>query len=64
MFVKRRPDGPDGKKINKQTNKQKKERNLSFKSLSHSWAPHVQYALSIFGTGSLILVSQGFFSIL
>ena len=27
------------------------ERNLSFKSLSHGWALHVQYALSIVGTG-------------
>ena len=32
-------------------NKQTKERNLSFKSLSRVWALHVQYALSIVGTG-------------
>ena len=32
-------------------NKQTKERNLSFKSLSRGWALHVQYALSIVGTG-------------
>ena len=38
-------------KINKQTNKQTMERNLSFKSLSQSWARHKQYAaLSIVGT--------------
>ena len=32
-------------------NKQTMERNLSFKSLSRGWALHVQYALSIVGTG-------------
>ena len=32
-------------------NKQTKERNLSFKFLWHGWALHVQYALSIVGTG-------------
>ena len=32
-------------------NKQTKERNLSFKSLSHGSALHVQYALSVVGTG-------------
>ena len=32
-------------------NKQTMERNLSFKSLSHGWALHVQYSLSIVGTG-------------
>ena len=34
-------------KINQQT----RERNLSFKSLSHGWALHVKCALSIVGTG-------------
>ena len=35
----------------KQTNKHKKERNLSFKSMSYGWALHVQNALSKVGTG-------------
>ena len=48
----------DGK--NKQTNKQTKERNLSFKVLSHGWALHVQYALSIVGTGYSWFFSQFF----
>ena len=38
----RNADGKN-KKINKQTN--------NGKSLSHGWALHVQYALSIVGTG-------------
>ena len=32
-------------------NKQTKERNLSFKSLSRDWVLHLQNALSIVGTG-------------
>ena len=32
-------------------NKQTKERNLSFKSLSRDWALHLQNSLSIVGTG-------------
>ena len=50
----------DAKKVEKKTkrrkrmvemNKQTKERNLSFKSLSRDWVLHLQNALSIVGTG-------------
>ena len=41
-------------------NKQTMERNLSFKVLSHGWALHVQYALSIVGTGYSCFFSQFF----
>ena len=38
-------------KKNKQTNKQTKERNLSFKWLSHGWTPHLHTERDpIFGT--------------
>ena len=58
----------DAKKVKKKTkrrkrmaemNKQTKERNLSFKSLSRDWVLHLQNALSIVGTGY-----SGFFTIL
>ena len=71
VFVKRRPDGPDGKKINKQTNKKRKEIFLSSRCrivgpfmystslpadvLWGSFVTH-SYALSIVGTGSYWLV--------
>ena len=50
----------DAKKVKNKTkrrkrmvemNKQTKERNLSFKSLSRDWVLHLQNALSIVGTG-------------
>ena len=50
----------DAKKVKKKTkrrkrmvemNKQTKERNFSFKSLSRDWVLHLQNALSIVGTG-------------
>ena len=50
----------DAKKVKKKTkrrkrmvemNKQTKERNFSFKSLSRDWVLHLQNALSVVGTG-------------
>ena len=41
-------------------NKQTKERNFSFKSLSRDWVLHLQNALSIVGTGLLRVFSQFF----
>ena len=43
----------DGRK-NKETNKQTKERNLSFMSLSHGWTPHLHTYLVHFSFECLV----------